>query len=264
MGEHIRMDAPVRDVGWKKLEFGIRESIIQRVGKIFELSDYKNDMDLRCIIDKKCGVLYRNWKNKLHAHYKRIKKEMPNPKSHPLYPCKSDDWTFMIKKVWTKKAFKEINETRQQSFSERFKDTHIRNRHANQEYEVWINDKVKEHYDTIVAKIDEQSQPNVINPRSEQEIFVEVLGKITGYLKGYGIHMNTRATKSQRVLNSEVITLKQVVDDQAKVVMEQAKLIADYKINMENMMFMATKCGVDPATIPRFTSNDKDEADTLI
>ncbi|GAB2302125.1 hypothetical protein Dimus_038952 [Dionaea muscipula] len=32
MGEHIRMDAPVRDVGWKKLEFGIRESIIQRVG----------------------------------------------------------------------------------------------------------------------------------------------------------------------------------------------------------------------------------------
>ncbi|GAB2271532.1 hypothetical protein Dimus_038921 [Dionaea muscipula] len=162
------------------------------------------------------------------------------------------------------KIILEINETRQQSFSERFKDTYIRNRHANQEHEVWINDKAKEHYDMIVAKIDKQSQPDVINPRSEQEISVEVLGKISGYLKGYGIQLNTRATKFQAMLNSEVITLKQVVYNQVKVVTEQAKLIADYQINMENMMFMATNCGVDPATISRFISNGEDEIDTFI
>ncbi|GAB2279048.1 hypothetical protein Dimus_039322 [Dionaea muscipula] len=92
--------------------------------------------------------------------------------------------------------------------------------------------------DTIVAKIDKQSQPDVINPRSEQEISVEVLGKISGYLKGYGIQLNTRATKFQAMLNSE--------------------------INMENMMFIAMNCGVDPATIPRFISNGEDEVDMFI
>lgn len=32
IGESIRAHAPVRDIGWGKLDFGIKESIIQRVG----------------------------------------------------------------------------------------------------------------------------------------------------------------------------------------------------------------------------------------
>ncbi|GAB2217098.1 hypothetical protein Droror1_Dr00000259, partial [Drosera rotundifolia] len=51
----------------------------------------------------------------------------------------------MIKNVWRKKAFKVKKENREQSFAERFKDTHVRNRHEDGE-KVWINDKAKEHH----------------------------------------------------------------------------------------------------------------------
>ncbi|KAF7135983.1 hypothetical protein RHSIM_Rhsim08G0062000 [Rhododendron simsii] len=204
IGESIRSHAPVRDIRWRDIDFGIKESIILCVG---------------------------------------VKKEK-----------------------------------REQSLLERFKDTHIRHRH---EEEVWINTKAKEvhvlwHFlpsmksrsacfkavrcsdvfiyadnggvgftDKIAKKLAEQSQPGVTNPQSEVQVSIDVLGKRSGYLKGYGIRKSTFATQSQPVPNSEVVSLKELVAD-------QAKLIADYAKKFETMMlFMATKNGVDPATIPR-------------
>ena len=38
-----------------------------------------------------------------------------------------------------------------------------------------------------MQRIEEQSQPSVTTPMSEEEIAVEVLGKRSGYLNGYGI-----------------------------------------------------------------------------
>ncbi|KAG5543555.1 hypothetical protein RHGRI_016331 [Rhododendron griersonianum] len=255
IGESIRSHAPVRDIEWGDIDFGIKESIILRVGQTFGLGDYKNDMVLRRIIDFKCQALYRDWKCRLHDHYKVIKKEVSDPQNHPLYPCNLEDWKFMIKKVWRKKAFKVKKENREQSFPERFKDTHIRHRHGE---EVWINDKAKEVHAKIAKKIAEQSQPGVTNPQSEVQVSIDVLGKRSGYLKGYGIRKRTYATQSQVVPNSEVVALKEVVAD-------QAKLLVDYAKKFETMMlFMATKNGVDPATIPGLISSNENGEDTSI
>lgn len=119
--------------------------------------------------------------------------------------------------------------------------------------------------DEIVAKINEQSQPDVRNPQLEEQISVDVLGKRSNYLKGYGIHKNKYATHSQAMPNPEVDALKQVVADQAKVVADQAKIVADYSTRLETMMlFVATKFGVDPATIPGFIPGSENGEDTLI
>ncbi|GAB2288401.1 hypothetical protein Dimus_037995 [Dionaea muscipula] len=106
IGENIRQNAPIRDIGWQEIDFGIRESIILRAGQTFELGDYKNDMVIRHILDVKCQILYTNWKCKLHRYYQKMKKDVSDPENHPLAPCNQDDWVFMIKKVWRKKAFK--------------------------------------------------------------------------------------------------------------------------------------------------------------
>ncbi|KAG5524558.1 hypothetical protein RHGRI_031279 [Rhododendron griersonianum] len=90
----------------------------------------------------------------------------------------------------------------------------------------------------IAKKIAEQSQPGVTNPQSEVQVSIDVLGKRSGYLKGYGIRKSTYATQSQVVPNSEIVALKEVVAD-------QAKLLVDYAKKIETMMlFMATKNGV--------------------
>ncbi|KAF7128139.1 hypothetical protein RHSIM_Rhsim11G0023000 [Rhododendron simsii] len=144
---------------------------------------------------------------------------------------------------------------RKQSFPERFKETHICHRLGE---EVWINDKAKEHHDEIVEKIAKQSQSNVTNPRSEVQISIDVPGKRSGYLKGYGIRTSTYATQSQAVPNSEVAALKQVMADQGKP-------IANYGKKFKNMMlFMATKFGIDPATFPELISSSENGEDTLI
>ncbi|KAF7123195.1 hypothetical protein RHSIM_Rhsim12G0114600 [Rhododendron simsii] len=323
IGESIRSHAPVRDIGWGDIDFGIKESIILRVGQTFGLGDYKNDMVLRCIIDVKCQALYREWKCRLHNHYKVIKNEVSDPQNHPLYPCNPEDWKFMIKKVWRKKAFKmhklvercgsnitckillacslvgkystslfygflqkkskrgknarkslKYNHTSgSQSFVARaskfvskkrkqravfpgeVQDTHIRHRHGE---EIWINDKAKEVHAEIAKKIAEQSQPGVTNPQSEIQVSIDVLGKRSGYLKGYGIRKRTYATQSQVVPNAEVVALKEVVAD-------QAKLLVDYAKKFETMMlFMAMKNGVDPATIPGLISSNENGEDTSI
>ncbi|KAF7146926.1 hypothetical protein RHSIM_Rhsim03G0061400 [Rhododendron simsii] len=110
----------------------------------------------------------------------------------------------------------------------------------------------------IAKKIAEKSQPGVTNPQSEVQVSIDVLGKRSGYLKGYGICKRTYATQSQVVPNSEVVTLKEVVAD-------QAKLLADYAKKFETMvLFMATKNGVDPATVPGLISSNGNGEDTSI
>ncbi|KAH7836403.1 hypothetical protein Vadar_000817 [Vaccinium darrowii] len=264
IGESIRAHAPVRESGWGAIEFGIRESIVLRVGQTFGLGDYKNDMVLRRIVDTKCQALYADWKARLYKRYKKLKKKHekkggPHPKTRPLYPCNPEDWVFMIDNVWETRAWgtkskrgkkarkglkynhtsgsksfvarasmhvRDKNKSKQ-SFLEWFKETHIRHRQGD---EVWINDKAKKHH-------------------VQEQVSVEVLGKRSGYLKGYGIRKSRYGTQSQGVPNSEVVALKQQLADQGKVVADQGQLIADYGKKIEKMMLMLSS-GVDPTAIP--------------
>ncbi|KAG5545496.1 hypothetical protein RHGRI_017855 [Rhododendron griersonianum] len=48
--------------------------------------------------------------------------------------------------------------------------------------------------DKIAKKLAEQSQPGFTNPQSEVQVSIDVLGKRSGYLEGYGIRKSTYAT----------------------------------------------------------------------
>jgi hypothetical protein len=99
-----------------------------------------------------------------------------------------------------------------------------------------------------VKLIEEQSQPNITNPRSEQLISVDVLGKRSGYLKGYGIHRSTYGTQSERVPNTEEVALKQQVADQGKLIANIMRMLAN---------------GINPATIPEIIQMSENEDITL-
>ncbi|KAH7849527.1 hypothetical protein Vadar_019100 [Vaccinium darrowii] len=252
IGLNIQVHALVRDIGWGDIDFGIREFIVMRVGQIFGIGDYKNDMVVRLVIDIKCQSLYSDWKCELHNHYKYLKeKKVFDLKSHALYPCHPNDWVFMIENVWETedlkkkslkgqkaRSFLKFNHTsgsqsfasrasiyvkknnKKQPFTDSFKETHIHHRVGN---DAWINDKAKECHEEMVRLTSKQSQLNVANPLSEEQISVKVLGKRSGYLKGYGIHKNTKflnAMPSQAIPNQEVI------------------------------LMMALKSGIDPTCIP--------------
>ncbi|KAJ8617788.1 hypothetical protein MRB53_013974 [Persea americana] len=65
--------------------------------QFFEFGDYVNDPIMKAAVDVKCQKLYRDWKCELHTHYLSLLEEgVPDPKSHPLKPCKADDWAGMI------------------------------------------------------------------------------------------------------------------------------------------------------------------------
>ncbi|KAG5536858.1 hypothetical protein RHGRI_010702 [Rhododendron griersonianum] len=291
IGLNIRDHAPVRDIGWGDIDFGIRESIIMRVGQMFGLDDYKNDMVVRRVIDIKCQSLYANWKCDLYKHYKDLKKKkVSDIKSRALYPCNPNDWVFMIENVWETKDWKtksergrhalsclKFNHTsgslsfaaqaakfikenhKKQPFAEHFKETHIRHRLGK---DVWINNKAKEAHQEIV-----RITSDVTNPQTEEHASVEVLGKRSGYLKGYGIRKNTKANAmpSQPIPNPEVVALQEKLANHEKVEANHEKAMADQAKMFQHMLMMVVmKSGIDPACIPGLVSCSGNEEDNTL
>lgn len=99
-GTMLSIDGKNKDISKARddlKEWGIRPEL--HFQQTFELGDYQNDLVLRRIIDVQCATLHTNWKCKLHKHYRRIRKDVSDPGSHPLYPCNAEDWAYMIKNV---------------------------------------------------------------------------------------------------------------------------------------------------------------------
>ncbi|CAL5411053.1 unnamed protein product [Camellia sinensis] len=241
LGQQIRVHAPVRNDGWLEIAFGLRESIVTRVGQTFDFGDYNNDI---------------------------------------LYPCTKDDWEWMIDNLWETDDWKVKSENAMKargcvkynhtsgsrSFASRasiivqgskptitklFEDTHKRHRHGG----VWINNTAEEHHATMVSKIAEQSQPSVTHPLSEEQISREVLGKRSVFLKGYGIRKDSTSSSTHfEAPNSEVIVLQQQLVDQRQQLANQGKQLVDQAQNMSTMQtiiqMLAAKNGIDLANIP--------------
>ena len=73
-----------------------------------------------------------------------------------------------------------------------------------------------------MQRIEEQSQPSVTTPMTEEEIAVDVLGKRSGYLNGYGIYTRTSSSVTQsRTSHAEVAALREQAAEQARVQAEQ-------------------------------------------
>ncbi|KAI8537840.1 hypothetical protein RHMOL_Rhmol09G0055400 [Rhododendron molle] len=216
IGLNIRDHAPVRDIGWRDIDFGIRESIILRVGT-------KSDR----------GVHARSCLKFNHT---------------------SGSLSFAAR------AAKFIKENhKKQPFAEHFKETHIRHRLGK---DVWINDKAKEAHQEIV-----RITSDVTNPQTEEHASIEVLGKRSGYLKGYGIRKNTKANAmpSQPIPNPEVVALQEKLANHEKVVANHEKAMVDQAKMFQNMLMMVVmKSGIDPACIPGLVScSGNEEDDTL-
>ena len=68
-----------------------------------------------------------------------------------------------------------------------------------------------------MQRTEEQSQPSVTTPMTEEQIAADVLGKRSGYVKGYGIYTRTSSSSIQsRAPDPEVITLREQVAEQAR------------------------------------------------
>ena len=68
-----------------------------------------------------------------------------------------------------------------------------------------------------MQRIEEQSQPFVTTPMNEEQIVVDVLGKRSGYLNGYGIYTRTSSSSTEsRAPHPEVIALREQVAEQAR------------------------------------------------
>ncbi|KAH7833244.1 hypothetical protein Vadar_004430 [Vaccinium darrowii] len=284
LGEQIRDHAPVRDIRWKAIDFGIRESIIVRVGQTFDIGDYKNDIEVKETIDLKCQDLYKEWKSNLYSHYLAMKKKVANPKNHALYPCKPEDWISMIDNVWETEEWKaksdrgkyarskvKFNHTsgsrsfasrasmilkkkgKKQNIAEKFEMTHKRHRHGGE----WINDKAKERHAQLEAKLKEQSEPDITNPLSEEQISIDVLGKRSVYVKEYG---SRRSTISSSKPPEETLT-------------KNSRTLAKYSRTMTVvqglLQVLAAKAGIDPAEVQELidgsnvvegTSGEEDDA----
>ncbi|KAI8555833.1 hypothetical protein RHMOL_Rhmol05G0204600 [Rhododendron molle] len=145
---------------------------------------------------------------------------------------------------------------KKQNIAEKFEMTHRRHRHGGE----WINDKAREHHAKLKAKLKEQSQPNVTNPSSERQIFVDVLGKRSVYVKEYGSRMSTISSFNQpQELDPESTVLQKKVDDQAKTLTKYSRTMT---VVQGLVQVLAIKAGVDPAQVQEVIDRCNSEAGT--
>ena len=75
-----------------------------------------------------------------------------------------------------------------------------------------------------MQRTEEQSQPSVTTPMTEEQIAADVLGKRSGYVKGYGIYVRASSSSPQsRALDPEVIALREQLAEQAEQDKRQAE-----------------------------------------
>ena len=99
-----------------------------------------------------------------------------------------------------------------------------------------------------MQRIDEQSQPSVETPLSEEEIAVAVLGKRSGYLNGYGKFTRSSSSSTQsRATQSEVIALREQVAEQARMhARMQSEQVKKYNALAALVQQLASAAGMDP------------------
>ncbi|XXG57991.1 hypothetical protein AAC387_Pa04g0418 [Persea americana] len=110
-----------------------------------------------------------------------------------------------------------------QPITQFFHDTHYR-----QKSNEWVNEVAQQRHEALVQRTEEQLQPSVTTPMTEEQIAADVLGKRLGYVKGYGIYARTSSSSTQsREPDPEVIALREQLAEQAARQAEQDKRQAE-------------------------------------
>ncbi|KAJ6790584.1 Uncharacterized protein M6B38_249140 [Iris pallida] len=112
IGVEIRAAAPLQGLMyWDDIDDSLKKSIILRVRDKFEITNYDEDELVRQTITKICQLRYKDWRSRMYAYYKMLRKNGGNPRSKPYKGVSQEDWENMIDRVWiTNKKFKKRSE----------------------------------------------------------------------------------------------------------------------------------------------------------
>ena len=104
-----------------------------------------------------------------------------------------------------------------------------------------------------MQRTEEQSQPSVTTPMTEEQIAADVLGKRSGYVKGYGIYARTSSSSPQsRAPDPEVTALREQLAEQAARQAEQDRRQAEQDRRTHALealvQQLAAAAGIDPSS----------------
>ncbi|KAJ6848906.1 uncharacterized protein M6B38_271990 [Iris pallida] len=92
IGVEVRAAAPLQDVMyWDDIDDTLKKSIIQRFRDKFEIKNYDEDEVVRQTITKICQLRYKDWRSRMHAHYKKLLKDGINPRSNSYKGVSQED-----------------------------------------------------------------------------------------------------------------------------------------------------------------------------
>ncbi|CAL5357650.1 unnamed protein product [Camellia sinensis] len=242
LGAQIRLQAPLQGTkNWEDVPPVIRAAIVQSLRDKFEIEGYDESPLPQEIIDTKATHLFKGWRYHMHEHYKELVKEGTDPYSKPFVGVSEEDWRYMIDEVFLgdthkKRSTRNIANRKKlpynhtmgsRSFSaaisiegiETGKEPHIvdffKTSHWSKKKKDWIEPVCAELYEKMDQLREESSQPGA-TPLTQEEITVQVLGKRSGYLRGFGVGPKPSSafkstTRSSQARDEEVKGLKEEV-----------------------------------------------------
>ncbi|CAL5327893.1 unnamed protein product [Camellia sinensis] len=240
LGAQIRLQAPLQGTkNWEDVPLVIRAAIVQSLRDKFEIEGYDESPLPQEIIDTKATHLFKGWRYHMHEHYKELVKEGTDPYSKPFVGVSEEDWRYMIDEVFLgdthkKRSTRNIANRKKlpynhtmgsRSFSaaisiegiETRKEPHIvdffKTSHWSKKKKDWIEPVCAELYEKMDQLREESSQPGA-TPLTQEEITVQVLGKRSGYLRGFGV-----GPKPSSAFNST--TRSQARDEEVKGLKEE-------------------------------------------
>ncbi|CAL5326949.1 unnamed protein product [Camellia sinensis] len=214
IGLQIRRMCPIQGVkSWTVAEPATKAAVVQAVRDKFEIGDNYEDNSLsQKVVEKKCYVLYKDWKCRMKKKWEKLVDAGIDPYAHPYKGVQSDDWNYLIDQVWLDPKNKrrydagKLNRSKlpynhssgSRSFPAAmsiavkenggllpdicnfYKDTH-----QNKKTKEWIDPICCDLYEQMTMVRDESIESGT--PMTQEDISRVVLGKKKGYLRGFGV-----------------------------------------------------------------------------
>ncbi|CAL5324304.1 unnamed protein product [Camellia sinensis] len=214
IGLQIRRMCPIQGVkSWTVAEPATKAAVVQAVRDKFEIGDNYEDNSLsQKVVEKKCYVLYKDWKCRMKKKLEKLVDAGIDPYAHPYKGVQSDDWKYLIDQVWLDPKNKprydagKLNRSKlpynHSSGSRSFPAAmniavkenggllpdicnFYKNTHQNKKTKEWIDPICCDLHEQMTMVRDESIESGT--PMTQEDISRVVLGKKKGYLRGFGV-----------------------------------------------------------------------------
>lgn len=249
VGYFVKKFAPLKHTGWKKVPEEEKLLIYQRLLAKFELQ--LDCPRVRDLLNHLACERYKNWRHGMHKHYKKFS-SMEEALKIPFENVLPDDWDWLCRNIfsaeWYKnKSEKNVENRRKLKFNhcggskpfvnhleddptmseiQLFEKTHYSKRK-----DEWVDENAKLAHVQMTEKLIEQEELSEEERATAREIFDDVLGKTSGYVKGLGFgpkpSNQSRPTIEETSEFQDIIKEQQVeLDAQHKKIEEQQERLA--------------------------------------